>query len=91
MQFDGEIRSAFRACKRGVWIVGLFSLALNLLMLTVPLYMTSVYDRVLGGRRSLTPSAKRFGKAEPNLGCRERHRYFCSLALHLRVLALERH
>jgi ATP-binding cassette subfamily C protein len=30
--------------------VGIFSLALNLLMLTVPLYMTAVYDRVLSSR-----------------------------------------
>jgi ATP-binding cassette subfamily C protein len=36
-----------RACRRGIWAAGLFSLALNLLMLTVPLYMTSIYDRVL--------------------------------------------
>jgi len=47
MQGGKEIRPAFRALRRGLLVVGLFSLALNLLMLTVPLYMASVYDRVL--------------------------------------------
>jgi ATP-binding cassette subfamily C protein len=37
-----------------VIVVALFSLALNLLMLTVPLYMTSVYDRVLSSRSTET-------------------------------------
>jgi len=35
-------------------LVALFSVALNLLMLTVPLYMTSVYDRVLSSRSTET-------------------------------------
>jgi ATP-binding cassette subfamily C protein len=54
MRFDAEIRSALAGCRRGLWIVGLFSLALNLLMLTVPLYMTQVYDRVLSSRSEET-------------------------------------
>lgn len=37
MQFDREIRDGLAACRRGLLIVGVFSLALNLLMLTVPL------------------------------------------------------
>ncbi|XDA97854.1 type I secretion system permease/ATPase [Sulfitobacter sp. LCG007] len=38
-----------RARSRGLyWIVGVFSLFANLLMLTGPLYMLQVYDRVLG-------------------------------------------
>ena len=35
------------ACRDGFWAVGLFSLALNLLMLTLPLYMLQIFDRVL--------------------------------------------
>lgn len=43
--------SASRLHIRGsVMVVALFSLALNLLMLTVPLYMTAIYDRVLSSR-----------------------------------------
>lgn len=41
-------------CRRGMFLVGVFSLALNLLMLTVPLFMTSVYDRVLSSRSEET-------------------------------------
>lgn len=37
-----------------IWVAAAFSLALNLLMLTVPLYMTSVYDRVLSSRSTET-------------------------------------
>lgn len=39
---------------RAVLAAAVFSLALNLLMLTVPLYMTSVYDRVLSSRSAET-------------------------------------
>lgn len=49
-----ELRAA-RAESRGLyWAVGLFSLAVNLLMLTGPLYMLNVYDRVLGSRSVAT-------------------------------------
>ncbi|SFB06568.1 ATP-binding cassette, subfamily C [Poseidonocella pacifica] len=45
-----ELRRA-RAENRGLyWTVGIFSLFANLLMLTGPLYMLQVYDRVLGSR-----------------------------------------
>lgn len=37
-----------------LWSVGLFSMAVNALMLTVPLYMLQVYDRVLGSRSAET-------------------------------------
>jgi ATP-binding cassette subfamily C protein len=45
-----ELRAA-RAETRGlVWAVAVFSFFVNLLMLTGPLYMLNVYDRVLGSR-----------------------------------------
>ena len=45
-----ELRAA-RSKSRGLyWAVGLFSLFANLLMLTGPMYMLQVYDRVLGSR-----------------------------------------
>lgn len=47
MQDHKQIRMDLRACRRGLWAAGMFSLALNVLMLTVPLYMLQVYDRVL--------------------------------------------
>ncbi len=40
--------------RRALLSVAVFSLALNLLMLTVPLYMTSVYERVFASRSSET-------------------------------------
>ena len=39
-----------RHLRRALFVALLFSLALNLLILTVPLYMTAVYDRVLSSR-----------------------------------------
>ena len=43
----GALQKAIRSCRRSLLAVGLFSLAVNLLMLTVPLYMIQVFDRVL--------------------------------------------
>jgi PrtD family type I secretion system ABC transporter len=44
----GEILTAtMRGCRRTFGFVGLFSLCINLLLLTVPLYMLQVFDRVL--------------------------------------------
>ncbi|WP_147110849.1 type I secretion system permease/ATPase [Tateyamaria sp. syn59] len=49
-----ELRAA-RSKSRGLyWAVGLFSLFANLLMLTGPMYMLQVYDRVLGSRSEET-------------------------------------
>lgn len=49
-----ELRAA-RANDRSLfWAVGLFSVLVNLLMLTAPLYMLQVYDRVLGSRSEAT-------------------------------------
>lgn len=49
-----ELRAA-RAESRGLyWVVGLFSMFANLLMLTGPMYMLQVYDRVLGSRSEET-------------------------------------
>ena len=49
-QRPDELKRAMAACRR-VWIgVGLFSACLNMLMLSVPLYMMQLYDRVLATR-----------------------------------------
>ena len=49
-----ELR-AVRAESRGLFmVVGVFSLFVNLLMLTGPLFMLQVYDRVLGSRSEAT-------------------------------------
>ena len=49
-----ELRQA-RAESRGLyWAVGLFSFFANLLMLTGPIYMLQVYDRVLASRSEAT-------------------------------------
>lgn len=49
-----ELR-AIRQRSRGLyWLIGLFSVFVNLLMLTGPLYMMQVYDRVLGSRSEAT-------------------------------------
>lgn len=45
-----ELIAARRESRGLYWAVGLFSLFANLLMLTGPLYMLQVYDRVLGSR-----------------------------------------
>ena len=45
-----ELRAVRRKSRALYWSVGLFSMFANLLMLTGPLYMLQVYDRVLGSR-----------------------------------------
>ena len=51
---EAELRAA-RSDQRGLlWAVGLFSLFVNILLLTGPLYMLQVYDRVLGSRSEAT-------------------------------------
>lgn len=45
-----ELLEARRESRALYWIVGVFSFFVNLLMLTGPLYMLNVYDRVLSSR-----------------------------------------
>ncbi len=49
-----ELLAARRKNRALFWFVGLFSLFVNLMMLTGPLYMMQVYDRVLGSRSEAT-------------------------------------
>lgn len=49
-----ELVAVLRRSRHLFWFVGLFSIAVNLLMLTGPLYMMQVYDRVLGSRSEET-------------------------------------
>ncbi len=49
-----ELRAARRSSRRLFWAVGIFSFFVNLLMLTGPIFMLQVYDRVLGSRSEET-------------------------------------
>jgi ABC-type protease/lipase transport system fused ATPase/permease subunit len=49
-----ELRAIMRESRSLYWAVGLFSVFVNLLMLTGPIYMLQVYDRVLGSRSEET-------------------------------------
>lgn len=49
-----ELTQARRENRRLFWAVGIFSIFVNLLMLTGPLYMLQVYDRVLGSGSEAT-------------------------------------
>ncbi len=51
---QAELYAARRKSRGLYWAVGLFSLFANLLMLTGPMYMLQVYDRVLGSRSEET-------------------------------------
>src|SRR5215470_16686591 len=42
-----ELERAIRACRSAFAACAMFSLAINVLMLTLPIYMLQVYDRVL--------------------------------------------
>ncbi|MBQ1202695.1 MAG: type I secretion system permease/ATPase, partial [Loktanella sp.] len=44
------LRRVLRQNRTVIWVVGLFSFFVNLLMLTGPLYMLNIYDRVLQSR-----------------------------------------
>jgi ABC-type protease/lipase transport system fused ATPase/permease subunit len=48
------LTAAIRGCRRAFGFVGLFSLCINLLLLTVPLYMLQVFDRVLASQSEET-------------------------------------
>ncbi len=45
-----ELHAARRSSRQLYWFVGIFSIFVNLLMLTGPIYMLQIYDRVLGSR-----------------------------------------
>jgi ATP-binding cassette subfamily C protein len=49
-----ELKAARADHRALLWAVGVFSVLVNLLMLTGPLYMLQVYDRVLGSRSEAT-------------------------------------
>jgi ATP-binding cassette subfamily C protein len=49
-----ELTACRRASRGLYWAVGIFSVFVNLLMLTGPLYMMQVYDRVLGSGSEAT-------------------------------------
>jgi len=47
---SNPLKTALRACRQALVVVGGFSLVMNLLMLAMPLYMMQVFDRVLTGQ-----------------------------------------
>jgi len=49
-----ELRAVRRRSRGLYWSTGIFSFFVNMLMLTGPLYMMQVYDRVLGSRSEAT-------------------------------------
>lgn len=49
-----ELRAARRKSRPYYWFVAIFSFFVNILMLTGPMYMLQVYDRVLGSRSEAT-------------------------------------
>lgn len=49
-----ELRATRAEQGKLFWAVGIFSILVNILMLTGPLYMLQVYDRVLGSRSEAT-------------------------------------
>ncbi|MAM63881.1 type I secretion system permease/ATPase [Maritimibacter sp. UBA3975] len=51
---QNELRAILRENRALFWVVGLFSVFVNTLMLTGPIYMLQVYDRVLGSRSEET-------------------------------------
>lgn len=53
-QARSELAEILLSMKRYVWGIGIFSFFINLLMLTGPLYMLQIYDRVLASRNDMT-------------------------------------
>ena len=54
---NGILRAAIGSLRSVFWSVGLISCVLNLLMLTGPVFMLQVYDRVLASRSIPAPVA----------------------------------
>ncbi len=48
------VRAALRSNRRALWGVGIFSAIINILLLTSPIFMLQVYDRVLTSRSQQT-------------------------------------
>ena len=53
-QPNDVLSEALKACRKGFAIVALFSFFINMLMLTAPLYMLQIFDRVLSSRSQET-------------------------------------
>lgn len=53
-QGEAELRAARRDSRGLFWAAGIFSVFVNILVLTGPLYMLQVYDRVLSSRSEAT-------------------------------------
>lgn len=49
-QQTSYVKKAFQACRQAFYFVGIFSFFINILMLTVPIYMLQLFDRVLASR-----------------------------------------
>ncbi len=47
---ENALKTAFDACKKAFAFVGVFSFFINALILTVPLYMLQIFDRVLASQ-----------------------------------------
>ena len=45
---DDPLRKIFETCRGAFVTAGVFSFVVNMLILTMPLYMFSLFDRVLG-------------------------------------------
>ena len=53
-QSNSMLKEALGICRNGFVVVVVFSLFINLLMLTAPLYMLQMFDRVLSSRSTDT-------------------------------------
>lgn len=51
---ESRLQTAIDACRKGFVAIGVFSLFVNLLMLTAPLFMLQLFDRVLTSRSTDT-------------------------------------
>lgn len=52
--FREVLSKGLAACRRNLWTVGIFSFAVNFLLLSIPIYLFSVSDRVLTSRSTET-------------------------------------